>query len=479
MRIANTILILVLCLNVNALLARGVSTYLPISLSPTLENEIERLTSVAGVDSLIKPYSVSRISMYMEKIRSSHPRLFARLQKALKPYRKKVSITHASAKISASSDHHAQPNARGTYTNSHAAVDVRGQWLASPWLAVSLGTSLVNYSNGNVDDVYQASGSFLSIGVDWAQLDIGYKDYWLSPFQGSAQLLSTQAQTMPSVSLSNNLPIETFGIKWNYLGFLSQMSRQDVQFRLGEFSNRKKPLLAGLQVSFQATDWWTIGGTRVFQFGGGERSSSFSTLARAFFDPRGADNDASIEDESGNQIASITSKMNFDGAVPFSFSIELAGEDTSNNKSYQFGNSAITAGLFFPYFFSDDVSFNYEYSDWQVAWYVNNLYKEGYVNKGFVLGSWAMQIQRESGTATPGTSHYFKANWQRQNAHMIAASLRISDHVDTATVDFNTGWEFQLDYIVPWQEHIITFSAFAGRDSLDQSFSQLSVSLEY
>ncbi len=473
------VLILILGLCIQPLLAGSVSTYLPTNLSPLVENEIERLASVAGVDSLVKPYSVSRVFTYMEKIRTTHPILYRRLKSALDPYVKKLSLTHASASANYSNDTHARPNARGTFTNSHVAADLRGQWLANSWLAVSLGASMVNYSSGKLEDTYQASGSLLSLGTDWAQLDIGYKDYWLSPFQGSAQLLSTQAQTMPSISLSNNTAIETFGIKWNYLGFLSEMSRQDVQFKRGEFSDRKKPLLAGFHLSFQATDWWSIGGTRVFQFGGGERPTNLRTLARAFYDPRGTDNDAALEDQSGNQIASITSKMNFDGALPFSFSLELAGEDTSNNKSYQLGNTAVTAGLFFPYFFSDKVSINYEYSDWQVGWYVNSVFSKGYVNKGFVLGSWAMQNQREAGTATPGTSHYFKADWQRENDHIVTASVRTSEQKDTATVNFKTGWEVELNYVVPWQQNTLTFAAYVGRDNLDQSFSQISVSWEY
>lgn len=466
-------------------IAQGVSPYLPINLSPTFENEIERLASIAGVDSLMKPYSVNRIYTYMEKIRATHPILYGRLKTALKPYNKSISVTHASASASFSNDSQAIPNSYGTNTQSNLAGELRAQWQINQWAAVYAGAQLVNYFNGSssssdqIDDVYQASGSLLSLGFDWAQLDIGYKDFWLSPFQGSAQLFSTQAQTMPSISLSNNLPIDTFGVKWNYLGFLSKMSRQGVLFKPGEFSDRKKPLLAGLHLSFQVTDWWTIGGTRVFQFGGGERPTSFRTLARAFFDPRGTDNDALLEDQSGNQIASITSKMNFDGTVPFSVSLELAGEDTSNNKSYQLGNTAVTAGIYFPYFFSDKVSVNYEYSDWQVGWYVNSIFSKGYVNKGFVLGNWAMQIQREAGTATPGSSHYFKTNWQRDNDHVVAASVRISEHEDTATVDFSTGWELQLDYVVPWQGNTLTFAGYVGRDSLDRSFSQISVSWEF
>ncbi|MFL0801931.1 MAG: capsule assembly Wzi family protein [Agarilytica sp.] len=459
--------------------AEGVSPYLPIGISPLLENEVERLASVSGIPNLTKPYSLATIFLYMEKIRDSHPRLYSRLNLSLKPHARRFALTHASASVRVSDDEQAMPNAHGRRTNTHGYASVRGQWQMADWLALYLGAGTTSSKDATLEDSHSANGSTLSMGVEWAQLDIGYRDMWLSPFQGSAQLLSTNAEPMPSISLSNNLPIEFLGLRWNYLGFLSQMSRQLVTYREGEApSDKDKPLLAGFHLSVQPKPWWTLGASRVFQFGGGERPVSAGTLARAFVDPRGSDNDANVEEESGNQIAAVSSKINFDGDIPFSFALELAGEDTSNNKSYQLGNTALTAGLYFPYFMSDAVSFAFEYSDWQDAWYTNNVYEKGYVNDGFVLGHWAMQTQRDLDIAVEGTSYFAKGQWQRSNDHVVIANVRTAKYLDTGVYDFDERWEVELDYVFPWRKRVVTIGAYFGKDDFGEEFSQFRMSIE-
>jgi hypothetical protein len=62
----------------------------------------------------------------------------------------------------------------------------------------------------------------LSMVIDYAQLDIGYRDHWLSPFTDSSMLVSTEAPTMPSITLSNYRPISRLGI--SYQIFLADMS---------------------------------------------------------------------------------------------------------------------------------------------------------------------------------------------------------------------------------------------------------------
>ncbi len=458
--------------------SKGVSPYLPIELSPIVENEVERLAVVAGIPNLTKPYSLATIFHYMEKIRENHPGLYSRLNASLKPYAKRFSLTHAKIGVGVSEDVHPIPNQRGSTTDSHISGSFRGQWQMAKWFGLYVGGNVHEYESDKLDSINQLSGSSISLGTSWAQLDIGYKDIWLSPFQGSAQLLSTQAETLPSISLSNNLPIEFLNTRWNYHGFLAQTSRQLVQHADQQFSDDDKPLLAGLHISFQPIPWWTLGATRVFQFGGGERDVSLGTIARAFYDPRGSDNDASIEEESGNQIASVSSRMYFDGEMPFAFSLELAGEDTSNNKDYQLGNTALTAGLYFPYFISDELSFTFEYSDWQNAWYNNNVYAEGYTNEGFVMGHWAMQTQRENGTTTEGTSYYTKLQWQRSNDHIITTTLRASEHVPTSQAAYEEGWEAQIDYVFPWRKRIVTVGVHAGKDNFGNDFNLVNFSME-
>lgn len=455
--------------------SKGVSPYLPINVSPLVENEVNRLATIAGISNLTRPYSLATIFESMEKIKVTHPRLYSRLKASLAPYTQSVSVTQFSVAVKTSQDSHPIANQRGITTDSSLNISFKTQWQADDWLGVYFGGDLTQYKESNLDSQIQPTGSLIAVGTDWAQLDVGYKDIWLSPFQGSAQLLSTHAETLPSVSISNNQQLDTFGIKWNYNAFLAQTSRQLVQFRPDEFSDKDKPLIAGLHFSFQPTDWWSIGASRVFQFAGGDRPVSFGTLARAFFDPRGADNDASVDEESGNQIAAISSKINFDGELPFSFMIELGGEDTSNNKAYQLGNTSLTAGLYFPYFFSEKLSLNYEYSDWQTGWYSNNVYSEGYVNEGNVLGHWAMQPQRTLGTATPGSSHYLQTHWQLENYSVLSVEIKTSE---LESINYSDAWELTLDYSIPWKGHILTIGTYLGEDNFGERFSQVKVRWE-
>ena len=460
----------------------GVSPYLSEKLSPLIENEVERLAVVAGIPNLTRPYSLATIFHYLERVRESHPHLYHRLNNSLKPYTHRFSLTHAKAELRYSDQVHPLPNERGNDTDSLANISLRGQWQVADWFAIYGGTHITGYSGSDNDqNNYQPAGSIISIGVDWAQLDIGYKDYWLSPFQSTSQLLSTHAESMPSISLSNNLPIEFFDIRWNYQIFLAEMSRQPVLFN-NEFSDTDKPLIAGFHLGFQPTPWWSFSATRILQFAGGERPLDATTVVKAFFDPRGADNDASVDSESGNQIAALSSKINFDGRLPFSFAVEIAGEDTSNNKSYQLGNTALTVGLNFPYFFSENLSLVYEYSDWQDAWYVNNVYREGYANDGFVLGNWALQGQRLgalAGETTEGNSHFIKTQWQTSFDHIISALVRVSDHEDTANFEYQQGWELEVDYSIPVGTHVLTFGAYTGKDNFGEDFAQFKLSLEW
>ena len=456
----------------------GVSPYLSVNLSPLLENEVERLTAISGMSNLSRPYSLASILNHMNKVRESHPQLYRRLKKALKPYIRAHSITQLSASARVSQDHHVTANQRGNYTDSHFNVSFRSQLKINNWLGVFIGGDLTQYKDHQLDSEIQASGSMIAIGTDWAQIDIGYKDIWLSPFKGSAQLLSTQAKTMPSISLSNNLQLETFGVKWNYNMFLAQMSRQQVQFKPGEFSNKDKPLLSGMHLNFQLSDRVSIGASRVFQFGGGERSLSENKLVKAFFDLSGTDNEAAVEQGSGNQIMALSSKINFNGSLPFSLTVELAGEETSSTKAWQLGNTALTAGLYFPYLFTDNLSFNYEYSSWQIDGYSNDVYQDGYVNDGVVLGHWAMQPQRELKTATPGNTHFLQMYWQFNSNDIFSTTLRTAHLQSTTQVNYSDAWELKLDYSTSWHSHIVTMGIYLGQDSFGENFSQLNLSWE-
>lgn len=466
------ILLLLLSL-VSKVVSAGVSNYIPVNVDPVVERDIERLMVYASLTDLTKPYSVSLIEHGLDKVSVTQPELHARLTRYIASYKQRSGVTHASIQARYRADNNtaevARVNERGATLEESAALTFRAHTGISDWLLLNVGGHLS-------DEHLQPTGSLLSIGASWAQLDLGYKEFWLSPFIGSSQLLSTHAQTLPSISLSNNLPLTFFEVGFNYEFFVAQLSKQLTAYS-GAYSDTKAPLLASTHISFQPVPWWTLGATRMFQFGGGERELDGSTLARAFYDPRGADNDASVDNESGNQVAALSSKMIFDGAVPFAFSVELAGEDTSNNKEYQLGNPALTAGLFFPHFFSENVSFAYEYADWDNGWYVNNVYQEGYSNEGFVLGHWAMQDQHNAGTAVPGSSHFLAAQWWTPWNHTLDVKLRGVNHDSDI---YSQAWNVDIDYFMPvLKQSSLGLGAYFGEDSQKNSFLQLRVSVQW
>lgn len=451
--------------------ASGVAPYLPIQSSPALDNEIERLASVANMPNLTKPYNIATIYHYMDEISDTHPRLYKRLSKALKSYEKTWGLTYKKLTVSANENTHAKPNNDGVDTDQNYQTIIRGQWQVADWFGI--------YAGGNITkDEKQLTGSTLSIGTSWAQLDIGYKEHWFGPFNGSGQLISNNAQTMPSVSLSNNLPINIYGHNVNYELFLAQMSTQPVLFE-GSFSNTNNPYLAGVHVSFQPTPWWTLGANRMFQFSGGERPIDAGRVIDAFFDPRGTDNTADLDDQSGNQIASITSKINFDTHIPVTLSVEYAGEDTANSIEGQLGNSALITGIYLPYLFGDALSINYEYSNWQDKWYTNSIYGDGYVNENYVVGHWALQPQRENGTATEGTSHYLNGVWQTHNNHVLSATVRTSTNEDTTEQEYKDTWEVNINYTMPFYRKALSLELYTGRDFLGEDYTQVGLSLQW
>lgn len=470
--------------------AGGVAPYLPVNISPILENEVERLATLAGIPNLTKPYNLATIYEYLERIKYSHPDLYGRLNDALEPYSAHIGFTHLAASVGhADREENAEPlalpNSYGIDSDIDAVARARLHWQINDSAAIYLGAQLA-YNPDEANGEAQASGSYLAFGTSWAQLNIGYQEYWWSPMQGSAQILSTQAKTFPSISLSNNLPIELFGMRWNYATFIGQTSKQNVRYK-GEWSNDDKPYLLGAHLSVQPTPWWTIGASRTLQFGGGKRPVSLSTLFEAFVDASSADNtnDTTTTDtENGNQMAAIQSKMNFDGAIPFSVSVELAGEDTSKSKNYQLGNTSIGVGVYFPYFIHRSLSLNYEYSEWQRAWYAHHLYEQGYVNEGMVMGHWAMQAQRELGLARPGSSQFLRLLWQTPWDHMLLASIRTSEHENPTVANENTvlldkAQFLELEYTIPIDSRAITIGSYIGEDNFGFDITQLYLKMSW
>lgn len=122
------------------------------------------------------------------------------------------------------------PNRRGMPFDSSFEVSAQLYWQRNDYMLVQAG--LLAYEGEVVP-----SGSMVSLGVQYAQLDIGWRDHWLSPMSDSSMLLSTQAQTLPSVTLSNYTPLT----KWNlrYQVFFAKLGESDRIAFEGGFDERR------------------------------------------------------------------------------------------------------------------------------------------------------------------------------------------------------------------------------------------------
>ncbi|NTS78779.1 hypothetical protein HR060_18215 [Catenovulum sp. SM1970] len=447
-----------------------VSLYLPLHASNLIEQDVDRLAAISSLPNLKKPYSVNQVSRHLDSIKLTHPRLYSRIKHQLAPYQKQMNLTHLQATVGLGSDEvvkngsgaaHALANSRGETVESNYKISARGHYIINDNILVSAGTQAHS-------DEFLATGTLVSMGWDFAQLDLGYRDHWYSPFQQQARVMGTQAETMLSATLSNPIAFENW---WGaqYELFIAQMDKQPVLFN-GEYSSDKAPVLLGTYLSAQPLDFWTLSISRTFQMGGGERDLSFGDFVKAFFDPSGSDNNddqLSKDEEAGNQVAAVASQFKFDSVLPFVASFEVSTEDTSKTKWYLPGNAAFSAGIYFP-FVTPDLAVNYEYSDWQNRWYNHHLYQQGYRNGGNVLGHWALNDGIINDGNNAGSSHSVSLYYQMHEASLTT-------HFRYSTLDndaiYDSAYEIDVEYLFKaYGGEKLILSTTVGQDLYGEDF---------
>jgi len=360
--------------------------YLPLKVDPLFELELEKLATVAKMPLLAKPYHLATVNSYLDTIAQSHPQLHGRIKRYLTRYRQSKNITQLSVEAGYSNvDSKNLTNARGQTSDNNLKAHLAGYIELSDNLNFSVGGSIYQGGGGFIPH-----NTYLSYSHDYFQLDLGYKELWLSPLQESAMLLSTQAKPIARVSLSSPKPLTDWQLRYD----LSYGKLEEMQgIELGDELFSGRPGFLTMHFSGQPLDWWTLGVSRTFVFGGGPRDIGASEVWKAIIDPVNGDNcggASGLQDcsqEAGNQQASISSKFDVNWGTPVSLYLELAGEDTNNFKPYLLGNKAYNVGLFLPYL-SEKSSMLMEYQHIENAWYVHGLYAEGYRNDLNSMGHW-------------------------------------------------------------------------------------------
>src|SRR5438105_6159000 len=369
--------------------ARGVTPYLPLNLDPEVEREVERVLILGGKPVMTRPIPAAVVLDALPKACEVDAVLCGRVRRALKQYMQDTAVEFTSV--------------AGAITNGAKTVmpNQLGETAQSPFQVAGAAYiqpsayALVNVGGVAYQGRERATGSLISLGFDWAQLDLGFRDHWWSPMTDSAMLISTEAPTMPSITLSNYRPLTRLGLEYEL--FVARMSHSnDIELTNGTLT-RGYPKFGGLHLSFEPVSGWALGAQRVIVWGGGAAGGqSFKDILKAFFNPSRAQSTGFATGQHvhviGKQEGGVSSRFIFPGRTPFAVYFEYAGNDTVQGHNYLLGKPDLSAGIHFPHLGPFDVTF--EASQWEPTWYVHHFssvetgYGDGISNDRLNIGHW-------------------------------------------------------------------------------------------
>ncbi|WP_129775484.1 capsule assembly Wzi family protein [Peristeroidobacter soli] len=459
--------------------ARGVSPYLPLNMSPEMERQIERVMILADRPVMSRPIAAATVLDALPQACRIDAALCKRVRAYLNSYMRKIGVDHASIEGAVTDGSNTPvPNRYGMANDSEFQVSASGHWQVTDNFIVSLG------GVADADDA-TPTGTMVSFGNEYFQLDAGYRPRWYSPFTDSAMLISTEAQTLPSITLSNYKPMGSWG--FTYELFMAEMEYSDrIAFgnncvtteppRAGETCTAGKPRLGGMRIAIAPVPGWSLSANRLLQFGGGDRQSSFTDFLRALWRPRQYDNTGGPESQFGNQVASFTSRFIFPGETPFSAYLEYAGEDTSYEGNYRLGNSALSIGLHFPRLWKH-FDLTVEASEWQNAWYVNGAYGDGLTENGRVLGHWGAD-QRVFGDAVGAQSFMARLGWEPGFGGLMqfrGRTIANEGYVygPYGLFPYERGYDVSLSYSRTLRGFTAGGELTAGKDTFGDSYSRI------
>jgi hypothetical protein len=448
--------------------SRGVTSYLPLNMSPEIERQIERVLILAEKPVMTRPIAVATVQDALPDACKVDEALCKKVERYIERFTKKAALTHLRAEVAADTGDSDQvlPNQHGKRSDSSWQLSAEAYYQPAEYFLINLGG--IAYEGHATP-----TGSMLSAGIDYAQLDIGYRDHWLSPFTDSSMLISTEAPTMPSITLSNYRPIT--GLGFSYQLYLAEMSRSSHI----AFKNRYttgNPRLAGVHLQIEPVTGYAFSVNRQSQFGGGERDNdSFSDYINASWKSSGYD-DTGDDQEFGNHQASITSRILFPGKLPLSVYFEYAGEDYSRSRSFHLGSSSFSLGIDVPRLW-DRFDVTYEMTEWQNDWYVHHVYQDGLTNLGEVIGHW-FGDRREFDDDAGGMSHMLRLGWQTGDDGYLQTVYRTLKNDSYTSISYKRVHELGINYSRPWHGHTIGAGLYSGSDVYGEWYARLSASMD-
>jgi hypothetical protein len=450
------------------------TAYLPLNLEPEMERQVERVLILADEPILKRPYSVEMVKLALPQACRVDPLLCRRVQRYLERYSRDYALTHAS--ITGSYTHNGAgdvvPNEYGLTENSHYDLSIAAFVQPSDYVLASAGG--IGYSGRAVP-----TGSMLTLGTGWAQIDVGWRPHWLSPLTTTSALISTEAPTTPSITLSNWEPLTRLGFQYEF--FLTKLSSQPIRYDGVEEGH---PKLFGTQFSIEPFPGWSVGINRMLEFGGGAGlPSSARFLYRQYFVT------SDVVQNQGNQQASYVTRFVSPTPVPFTMYFQYAGENTSLGGPFLFGDPMMSGGIDFPRVLKY-LDFTYEIAEWADNWYVHFDFLHGMSQDGLVLGAWGAD-QRNFGDGVGARSQMLRVGWTPPfggyleekvlllvNQNYFGGDNRTYNPNDPA-YPYHHYVDVSVRYTRPWNGLTLGGEAEGGHDVFGKNFARLSGFVRY
>jgi len=462
--------------------------YVPLD-DKALNARIDQMIILSNAPTMKKPYNVKLVKRYMRKIRRDYRAVYDEIAERLDRYDDEYGVQFANVSLAAAnSEDVVLANEYGKQADSSFDASAALYYKPFDSIALSVGGSSTDSADYDGDRA-TLRNTYIAAGGDSLQIDIGYRDLWLSPFKTNARLFSNNAQQTFGVGISNAIPFESFA-NFQYHVSLHRLEEHS-HILYGDELEVGRPYVMATHFSIEPFTGWTIALNRTMQFGGGSREVDFGSIVDAFIDPVSSDNTESSSFEGcestqknlcefGNQLASLQTRLNFPGEIPFSIYGEYAGEDTAKHSNFRLGNIAVSAGINVPYIPLNDLghlAVTVEASTWQNGWYSHHIYLDGYTNNNVGLGHWS-QNQTGNHNGIPGQSFNVVVELFQDSGANYSLDYKMVENDDSRiAVKYDVGHELSLKHGRELWGHDIEGGITAGRTTFGDTYSRLELAV--
>jgi|GEM_PF-236872 len=456
-----------------AVSASGASPYLPLNLSPEIERQVERVLVLGGHPVMTRPVPIATVLEALPKACKRDASLCRQVRRYLDRYFGQSGVTEASAEVAgATHSTTTMPSQRGERLDSPFDASVVAYYRPGDHLLLTAG----GVAYGGTDGRFSPDGTMLSAGNEYLQLDAGYRDQWLSPLTDSSMLISTEAPTLPSLTVSNQQPIGLLGLQYQF--FVARMGLSDHILWNG-VDTAGHPRLAGAHVAIEPVEGWAISGNSTWQFGGGGRPGSVTQFFDHLFQSTNFNGSASpnLNARFSNRAVSITSAYTFQARSPFEVYVEYAGRDSLHGAGYRFRDTDLSLGLHFPEFLGR-FDLTIEASEWQSSWYTDYVWLDGMTVDGYVTGNWGADW-RTFTNDVGAQSEMISLGWPLQSGDTLYARVRTLQNQEYEGEAYSRAAMLTLEYSQPRNGYTRGLQLDTGRDSFGGNFARLAAFVRF